>query len=220
MFYWKKLLSKRQMICTRLQGLSRGRLRGWEILTHLLFVFHRSQMKLTLKWGEHLTLTLWSPLNLGFPVGSVVKNLLADAGDVGLITGLERSPGGGNGKPLQYSCLENPWMEEPGGLHTVHGFVRNLTTEGLSMHAPPHFVHSLTTPSFLPQLTHTLTTQYYFPLQTKIADCLRVFTVRSPVSWTCCPSFSRSSTFGARHYKMLASLFTILQPSKAAHVCG
>ena len=119
MFYWKKLLSKRQMICTRLQGLSMGRLRGWEILTHLLFVFHRSQMKLTLKWGEHLTLTLWSPLNLGFPVGSVVKNLLADAGDVGLITGLERSPGGGNGKPLQYSCLENP-MNRGAWWATVH----------------------------------------------------------------------------------------------------
>jgi len=127
MFYWKKLLSKRQMICTRLQGLSMGRLRGWEILTHLLFVFHRSQLKLTLKWGEHLTLTLWSSINLGFPAGSVVKNLFADTGDVGLITGLKRSPGGGNGKPLQYSCLENPWMEEPGGLHTVPGFVRNLT---------------------------------------------------------------------------------------------
>ena len=41
----------------------------------------------------------------------VVKNLpgnVADAGDVGLIHGLERSPGGGHGNPLQYSCLENP----------------------------------------------------------------------------------------------------------------
>ena len=41
----------------------------------------------------------------------VVKNLTANAGDIrdaGLITGLGRSPGGGNGNPLQYSCLENP----------------------------------------------------------------------------------------------------------------
>ena len=66
------------------------------------------------------------PLNRGFPAGSVVKNLLADTGDVCLIPGMERSPGGGNGKPLKYSCLEK-WMEEPGGLHTVHGFARNLT---------------------------------------------------------------------------------------------
>ena len=49
----------------------------------------------------------------------VVKTLPANAGDirdVGLIPGLGRSPGVGNGKPLQYSCLEIPWTEEPGGL--------------------------------------------------------------------------------------------------------
>ena len=47
----------------------------------------------------------------GFPGGTSVKNLSASAGDVrdmGLIPGLERSPGEGDGKPLQYSCLENP----------------------------------------------------------------------------------------------------------------
>ena len=44
----------------------------------------------------------------GFPGGSVVKNQLADAGDVGSIPGLGRSPGRGNGNPFQYSCLENP----------------------------------------------------------------------------------------------------------------
>ena len=41
----------------------------------------------------------------------MVKNLIANAGDardVGLIPGLGRSPGEGNGYPLQYSCLENP----------------------------------------------------------------------------------------------------------------
>ena len=45
---------------------------------------------------------------LDFPGGSVAKNLLANAGDVGLIPGSGRSPGEGNGNPLQYSCLENP----------------------------------------------------------------------------------------------------------------
>ena len=44
----------------------------------------------------------------GFPYGSVVKNLPANAGDVGLIPGSRRSPGKGNGDPLQYSCLGNP----------------------------------------------------------------------------------------------------------------
>ena len=42
------------------------------------------------------------------PGGSVVKNSPANAGDARLIPGLGRSPGGGNGNPLQYSCLANP----------------------------------------------------------------------------------------------------------------
>ena len=48
------------------------------------------------------------PLKVGFPVGSVVKNLPASAGDMGLIPGLGSSPGGGNGNLLQCSCLGNP----------------------------------------------------------------------------------------------------------------
>ena len=38
----------------------------------------------------------------------MVKNLPANAGDAGSFPGLERSPGGGHGNPVQYSCLENP----------------------------------------------------------------------------------------------------------------
>ena len=45
---------------------------------------------------------------MGFPGGSVVKNLPASAGDKGLIPGLGRSLGEGNGNLLQYSCLGNP----------------------------------------------------------------------------------------------------------------
>ena len=41
-------------------------------------------------------------------VGSVVKNLSANAGDVGWIPGSGRSPGEGSDNPLQYSCLRNP----------------------------------------------------------------------------------------------------------------
>ena len=47
----------------------------------------------------------------GFPGGMVVKDPAANAGDardVGSIPGPRRSPGGGNGNPLQYSCLKNP----------------------------------------------------------------------------------------------------------------
>ena len=53
---------------------------------------------------------------LGFPGGSVVKNPPANAGDVrdeGSILRSGRSPGGGHGNPLQYSCLENPMDKGP-----------------------------------------------------------------------------------------------------------
>ena len=45
---------------------------------------------------------------MGFPSSSVLKNLPANSGDVGLIPELGRFPGGGNGNPFQYSYLENP----------------------------------------------------------------------------------------------------------------
>ena len=48
----------------------------------------------------------------GFPGGSEVKASACNAGDHGSIPGLGRSPGEGNGNPLQYSCLENPMDRE------------------------------------------------------------------------------------------------------------
>ena len=45
---------------------------------------------------------------MGFPVGSDGKETTCNAGDLGSIPGLGRSPGGEHGNPLQYSCLENP----------------------------------------------------------------------------------------------------------------
>ena len=59
-----------------------------------------------------------------FQVALVVKNPPVSAGDIGDITqgsihGLGRCPGGRQSNPLQYSCLENPWTEEPGGLQSI-----------------------------------------------------------------------------------------------------
>ena len=57
----------------------------------------------------------------------VVKSLPADTGDirdVSLISGLGRSPGVGNGNPLQYSCLENP-MGREAWLAVVHGVAKS-----------------------------------------------------------------------------------------------
>ena len=51
---------------------------------------------------------------------------LPDAGDLGLIPGLGRSPGEGNGNPLQYSCLENP-MDGGAWWATVHGVTKSRT---------------------------------------------------------------------------------------------
>ena len=45
---------------------------------------------------------------MGFPGGSVGEESACNAGDLGLIPGLGRYPGGGHDNPLQYSCLENP----------------------------------------------------------------------------------------------------------------
>ena len=56
---------------------------------------------------------------MGFPGGSEVKASAWNAGDPGSIPGSGRSPGEGNGNPLQYSCLENPWREEPGKLQSM-----------------------------------------------------------------------------------------------------
>ena len=56
----------------------------------------------------------------GFPDGSVVKNLPANAGDVSLIPGSGRSPGEGDGNALQYFCLGNP-MDRAAWRAIVHG---------------------------------------------------------------------------------------------------
>ena len=56
----------------------------------------------------------------GFPCSSVGKESACHAGDLGSIPGLERSPGEGNGNPLQYSGLENP-MDRGAWQATVHG---------------------------------------------------------------------------------------------------
>ena len=88
---------------------------------------------------------------MGFPDGSMSKEpacKAGDAGDVGLIPGSGRSAGGGNGNPLQYSCLDN--MDRGAWQATVHGVTKSWTR--LSMHTdfrrntiaePTNFVSNL-----------------------------------------------------------------------------
>ena len=61
---------------------------------------------------------------MGFPGGSAVKNLPANAGDKDSVPGSGRCPGEGHGNPLQYSCLQNP-MDRGSWQATVHGVSKN-----------------------------------------------------------------------------------------------
>ena len=72
---------------------------------------------------------------LGFPGGSDGKESACNAGDPGSIPGSGRSPGEGNGNSLQYSRLENPTAEEPGGLPSL-GFSRQEYWSGLPFPSP------------------------------------------------------------------------------------
>ena len=79
-----------------------------------------------------------SSMYMASPGALVVKNSPANAGDIrdwGLIPGSGRSPGGGHGNPLQYSCLENP-MDTGAWRATVHGVTKSQTRlKRLGMHA-------------------------------------------------------------------------------------
>ena len=65
-------------------------------------------------------------LTISYALHSEVKASASNAGDLGSIPGSGRSPGEGNGNPLQYSCLENP-MDGGAWWATVHGVTKSRT---------------------------------------------------------------------------------------------
>ena len=65
--------------------------------------------------------------DMDFPGGSDSEASACNSGDLGLILGLGRSPGGGNGNPLHYSCLANP-RNRGDWWATVHGVVKESDT--------------------------------------------------------------------------------------------
>ena len=73
----------------------------------------------------------------GFPSGSVVTDMPANAGELGSIPGSGRSLGGGNGNPLQYACLENP-MDRRAWRATVHGVKKSWTWLSKRVLLSPH----------------------------------------------------------------------------------
>ena len=96
---------------------------------------------------------------MGFQGGAAVKNLPANAGDVGdagLIPGSGRSPGGGNGNPLQYSCLENSLGAGAWGA-MVHGVAQSQTRPIAHTYTHTHTHTQAILVSFQPHLyTHNL----------------------------------------------------------------
>ena len=80
-------------------------------------------------WFLPNTQNLMQVIDSGFPGGSEVKASAWNAGDLGSISGSGRSPGEGNGTPLQYSCLENPmdrgawWLQSIGSQRVGHDWV-------------------------------------------------------------------------------------------------
>ena len=65
---------------------------------------------------------------MGFPGGSVVKDLPANAGDTVLILAFGRCPGEGNGRPLWYSCLGNPMDRGAWQAIIIHGVTKESDT--------------------------------------------------------------------------------------------
>ena len=83
-----------------------------------------SVFAIVLQIGNLVTYNIWFLLySLG---GSDGKESACNTGDPGLIPGLGRSPGEGNGNPLQYSCLENS-MDRGAWWATVHGVAKSQT---------------------------------------------------------------------------------------------
>ena len=119
---WQFLITLLWMWVSKCVGISTFNFFFFHIDLKELFV-HNTTLYLTF-WG---TARLFStavesrPIadRMGFPGGSVVKNS-ANPGDVGSIPGLGRSPGEGDGNPLQYSCLGNP-VNRGAWRATVHG---------------------------------------------------------------------------------------------------
>ena len=73
-------------------------------------------------------------------VALVVKNLPANAGDSGSVPGLGRSPGEGNGNPLQYSCLEDP-MDRGAWWASVHRATQDVAEA--AQHSTHPIIHFL-----------------------------------------------------------------------------
>ena len=116
---------------------------------------------------------------MDFPSVSMVENPTANAGDVGLIPGSERSPGGRNGNTVQYSYLENP-MDRGAWWATVHSVTKSWTRlKWLSMQSSvPGSIYS----HFLKAISQTCGSLCYEPMEEGVANHFSILAWRIP--WT------------------------------------
>ena len=90
------------------------------------WLFWRTPRFMTAMSQDSSVSCLLSSQGLGFPDGSNGNASTSHAGDLGSIPGLGRSPGGGNGNPLQHACLQNS-MNRGDWRVTVHGVAKSWT---------------------------------------------------------------------------------------------
>ena len=128
----------------------------------------------------------WSNLHLSdFPGDSVVKNPPPNAGDMGLIIQSGRSPGGGNGNPLRYSCLQNP-TDRGAWRATVHGFAKSQTLLIIARHGILHMIEII----YRKTTAHNISSdkkKNSYSLLPKFRNKIRIF-VTTPMHHTEFPS--------------------------------
>ena len=95
--------------------------------------------------GGEVYLQIWLPptSTMGLPQWPSGKEAAYNTGDAGSIPGLGRSPGGGHGNPLQYSCLENP-MDRGAWWARMHGVAKSqMPLQGLSRYTRMYLLHAI-----------------------------------------------------------------------------
>ena len=109
----------------------------------------------------------------------MVKNLPADAGDMGLVPGLGRSPGEENGNPLQYSCLKNP--TDRGSLWaTVHGVTKETNMK--TKHHTCYKMGTVTQTSFVVRTTFRMIIDFRFPILCLLCTEGKIHKTTGPVA--------------------------------------
>ena len=144
-------------------------------------------------------------VNNGFSCGSVVKNPLANAGDVSLIPGLGGSPGEENGNPLQCSCLENPrdgedWPAAVFGVTQSRTRLKRLSSSSIPTPSPHPVCRKI--------IFHKTSLWYQKKSRSTASDILYELERRVPSAWhSWLASDLPQDMVGGRRHRPSAALF-------------